>query len=142
MTDSYDVEYYCELLKKERADTLDNIVTSYDIFLEYKKLEDQKFSIEECLESYQYDESGNYAVYGHNYEDENYTMELFQMLAIVEERLFKVGKKMETYLKFKKDIESGYIKMAMHPKRINNYLVTHNIDLIDLDIDSLLENGI
>ena len=138
MTDSYDVEYYCELLKKERADTLDNIVTSYDIFLEYKKLEDEKYSLEECLESYQYDESGNYAVYGHNYQDENYTMELFQMLAIVEERLSKVEKKMEKYIKFKKEIEINYIKFAMHPSRVNNYLVTHNINLIDLDFDALV----
>jgi hypothetical protein len=138
MTDSYDVEYYCELLKKERADTLDNIVTSYDIFLEYKKLEDEKYSLEECLESYQYDESGNYAVYGHNYQDENYTMELFQRLAIVEERLSKVEKKMEKYIKFKKEIEINYIKFAMHPSRVNNYLVTHNINLIDLDFDALV----
>lgn len=140
--DSYDVEYYCEQLKKESADTLDNLVTSYDIFLECKKLEDEKISIEECLESYQYDEQGNYAVYGHNYQDENYTMELFQMLAIVEERLSKVEKKMEKYIKFKKEIEINYIKFAMHPSRVNNYIVTHNIDFIDLDIDSLLENGI
>ncbi len=140
--DSYDVEYYCEQLKKESTDTLDNIVTSYDIFLECKKLEDEKISIEECLESYQYDESGNYAVYGHNYQDENYTMELFQMLAIVEERLSKVEKKKEKYIKFKKEIEINYIKFAMHPSRVNNYIVTHNIDFIDLDIDSLLENGI
>ena len=142
MTDFDTVDFYCELLKKERADTLDNLVTSYDIFLEYKKLEDEKYSIEECVESYQYDESGNYDEYGHNYEDENYIMELYQMLAIVEERLSKVEKKMEKYIKFKKEIEINYIKFAMHPTRISKHLDEHNLDLIDLDVDALLENGI
>ncbi len=116
--------------------------TPYDMFLKLKELEEREAHTTECLEGYLYDEFGNYSEYGHRYEDVEYIEELSWSLDSTQKEINKIIQKMEKYLHLKKDIEAGYVKMAMHPKRIYDYLVTHNIDFIDLDIDSLLENGI
>jgi hypothetical protein len=113
--------------------------TSYDIFLKLKDLEEEKKYLIKYKLAYQIDEFGICSEYGNNILNEEHIKKVSDKIYLIEQEIDQITIKMEKYLTFKKEIQTGYIRMKMHPRNVYNYMITHNIDLVELDFDCLLD---
>jgi hypothetical protein len=101
---------------QERMDPL------YDMFFKLTQLEEDEAYTSECLDSYRYDEFGNYInQHCHSDEDVEYIEELSWSLDSTQKEIDKIIQKMQKYIIFKKDI--NILKWQFIQKECISYLL-------------------